>query len=128
MQVDITTLSISASLITFLIGVISAISVRHAKDALTKNTLSHKTDNLEKALQDLHSLVKAQEGRIQENKEEILKLQEKQKGFHSRILEFQAIQKDEINDIKIIQTQSTKAIIQLETTLQGLYEVIKSKL
>jgi len=127
MKVDITTLSILASLLTCLIGIISAISMKHVRDALTKNTLSHKTDSLEKASQDQHNLVKLQEIRVRENKENILKLQEKHSNLHSRILEFQSIQREEISDIKLIQTQSTKAIIQLETTLQGLSEAIKSK-
>jgi len=128
MNIDILNLSIIASLITFLIGIISTITARSLKDALAKNTLSHKADTLEKSLQHQIELVRSQDVLVRKNTEEILKLQEKQEEFYIRILDYQSNQKDEISDIKMIQGQSTKAIAQLEVTLKGLNELIKKKL
>ena len=128
MKIDLSVISVMASLVTFSIGIISAISVRHAKDALTKNNLLNRVINLENFRKSQEASIESQKSATYKNREEILKLQEKHENLHARISEFQTIQRDEINDIKLIQTESTKAIIQLEATLKGLSSVIKSKL
>jgi len=128
MKIDLTTLSVLVSITTFLIGVISAISIRHARDALTKNNLGNRVSNLEVALKNFKTSEDSQVSNILENRENILKLQEKHGSLSARIMEFQAIQREEINDIKLIQTDTTKAIVQLEATLKGLSKLIESKL
>lgn len=96
--------------------------------ASIESKLEDRLRSLSKIMELQEKINQAQEAQITTNKENNIRNREKHQNLAEKVESFTQFISEENRDLKINQTQTTKAIIQLEVTLKGLADIIKHKM